>query len=41
MPDDSFSTTGADQLEMDIEESTSQGTRSNFTESRKAEEQVY
>ena len=41
MPDDSFSTAGGDQLEIDIEDSTSQGTRSDFSESRKAKQQVY
>ena len=41
MPDDSFSTAGGDQLEIDIEESTSQGTHNNFPETHKAEEQVY
>lgn len=41
MPDDSFSAAGGDELEIDIEESTSQGTRSDFPETRKAEEQVY
>ena len=40
MPDDSFSTAGGDQLEIDIEDSTSQGTRSDFLEGRKAKQQV-
>ena len=41
MPDDSFSTAGGDQLEIDIEDSTSQGTNCDFPESRKAKQQVY
>ena len=41
MSDDSFSIANDDQLEIDIEESTSQGIHNNFPENRKTEEQVY